>query len=418
MKTYKLFGNKVSIALILFLLGGQFFLSSCDNNDEQGAPMVTSVRLLNPEKKDSTFTSARPGTQVLIEGQNLGGIKNIYFNDYESSFNSTYNTDRNLIVTIPSKATTEATNPNVPNKIRIVTSHGETSYDFTLEIPPPVIFGIVNENTLPGERMVIVGANLWLISKITFPGGIVATEYEGNEDGTQIEVTVPSEIGETSDVLKIEAKYGSVTSAGPVNKFVGSGMISNLTGSWESGEPSVFNWSWWGAQRPNDATLFPGTRGSYLQNVFGGVGADDGGWWNGNRSGNFDPVQIFTPAELTGSASDYALKFEINTKEPWTTALCMLRIGNDYAVRWKPFETAPNKIFHTDNKWVTVTVPLSVFQKVKDGKEGTGSNAVTLADLVNADGKVAYSHRFVSEADPITAFNAAFDNFRIVKIKN
>ncbi|MDB5120843.1 MAG: hypothetical protein JWN56_2061 [Sphingobacteriales bacterium] len=416
-KDFNITGSFRVLSLLLTCL---FLYTSCKKNDEgtavsSGTPVITQIRLINPEKKDSTFTQANPGTQVLIEGQNLGGIKNIYFNDYEASFNSTYNTNDNVIVTIPTKAPTEATVPDVPNKIRIVTSHGEVIYDFVLSIPPPVVNRIVNENALPGEKLTILGSNLWLISKVTFPGNKEVTAVTSNADGSIVELTVPSDIGSASGDLTITAKYGTVVSKG-YNLHEGAGVISNLT-SGEGGEADVFNWAWWGANRTADKSMFPGTRGAYLQNIFGGVGAADGGWWNGNRSGNFTEVTLFSDAVLSESASNYALKFEINTKEPWTTGIQVLRFGDDYAYRNMPYATATDKIFDTKNKWETITIPLSAFRKAVNGVEGTGANAVTMANLVKAGGKVNFSYRFISEADPIVIFNAAFDNIRIVKIK-
>jgi hypothetical protein len=401
--------------MILFLSGAIFFLSSCDKNDDfSGPPSVTQVRLLS--NKDSIFTKAFPGTQIIIEGQNLGGIQEIYFNGHQAGFNPVYNTNTNIIVTIPSNAPTEATMPNAPDEIRIITDHGEVTYTFKLDIPPPVIFGILNENALAGDSMVIFGANLWLVSKVLLPGNNEVTTVVSNPDGSRLSFVLP-DLNNAEGRLTIQAKYGSVTSSAPINKHEGDSMISNFTASWQTGETSVFNWAWWGAVQTDDASKFPGTRGGYLQNIFGGVGANDGGWWNGNRSGNFDEVTLFTDAIRSQQASDYALKFEINTIEPWTSGIQVLRFNEDYAYRFMPYTTAANKSFNTMNEWLTVTIPLSEFKTASGGVEGTGNNANTMDKLVKAGGKVAFSYRFISEAEPISLFNAAYDNIRIVKIK-
>ncbi len=405
----------------LFLLGSVLFLTSCDKNDEEkfsGTPSVTQVRLLDPTKKDSTFTKAFPGIQVLIEGQNLGGITEIYFNNYQAGFNPVYNTNNNVIVTIPAKAPTEATMPNVPDEIRIVTTHGEAVFKFKLDIPPPVISSISNENALADDSVIVWGSNLWLVSKILLPGNKEVTTVASNADGTRLGFKMP-DLANATGRMTIQAKYGNVASDGPINKHEGDSVISNLTDN-GVGEASVFNWAWWGANRSNDASLFPGTRGYYLQNVFGGVGANDGGWWNGNRSGNFDAVQLFNPSVRTQQASNYALKFEVNTKEAWTSGVQVLRFNDGaalYAYRFMPWSTAPDKSFNTLNKWQTVTIPLSEFKTTAGGVEGTGSGATTMDKIVDANGKVAFGYRFIAEATPITLFNAAYDNFRIVKIK-
>ena len=305
--------NRINCMILFLLTGGIFFLSSCDKKNVSGPPSVTQVRLLS--NKDSTFVKAFPGTQILIEGANLEGIQEIYFNGFKAGFNSVYNTSKNVIVTIPSKAPTEATMPNAPDEIRIVTDHGEVTYKFKLDIPPPVISSIQNENALTGDSMIIYGSNLWLVSKVLLPGNKEVVAVSSNVDGSRLAFKLP-DLNNASGRLTVQAKYGSVMSNGPINKHEGDSIISNFTATWQSGETSVFNWAWWGAVQSDDGSKFPGTRGGYLQNVFGGVGANDGGWWNGNRSGNFDPVTLFTDAILSQPTANLHSNLKSILKKP------------------------------------------------------------------------------------------------------
>jgi len=388
----------------------------CKKDEVSAPPVVTAVSLLDPAKQDSTFKETLPGTLILITGNNLGGIVNIYFNGQTAYFNPTYNTNTHLIVTIPGNSPTEATDPNVPNNIRIVTTHGETSYQFVLTIPPPSISLISNENALPGDSLIVYGSSLWLIDKIIFPGGREVTSFNSDAAGTRVGLIMP-DLGTDTGRLTIQAKYGTAKSDGPLNDHQSGDVISNLTNG-EAGELSVFNWGWWGANRTNDAGLFPGTRGAYLQNIFGGVGADNGAWWDGNRSGNFSDVStIFDASIMTKQASDYALKFEMNTKEPWTAGINLLRLGDNYAYRYMPWASVTGGVFDTEDKWRTVTINLSAFKKADSGKEGTGANAVTMGDLLKAGGVVAFGYRYITEDKGVDVHNTAYDNFRIVKIK-
>jgi hypothetical protein len=148
------------------------------------------------------------------------------------------------------------------------------------------------------------------------------------------------------------------------------------------------------------------------------VGANNGAWWDGNRSGNFTDVStIFDASIMTKQASDYALKFEINTKEPWTAGINVLRLGDNYAYRFMPWASATGGVFDTEDKWQTVTVRLSDFKKADSGKEGTGANAATMADLLKGNGVVAFGYRYITEDKAVDVHNSAYDNFRIVKIK-
>lgn len=392
------------------------FMSCSKDESHTGVPIVSSVTLLDSTKQDSAFVRALPGTLVLITGQNLGGITQVSFNGKSAYFNPTYNTNTNLIITIPDNAPTEATDPDVPNTIHIVTTHGEVSYSFVVDIPPPSIAVISNENALPGDSLIIFGSSLWLIDKIVLPGGRETTDFVGNEAGTRVGLIMP-DLGTDTGRLIIHAKYGTAMSDGPLNDHESGDVISNLTNAGETGETPVFNWAWWGANRTSDASLFPGTRGGYLQNIFGGVGAKDGAWWNGNRSGNFSDVPMFTAAIMTQQASNYALKFEINTKEPWTAGINVIRFGENYAYRFMPWSAAADGKFDTEDKWRTVTINLSAFKTKADDIEGTGAGAATMGDLLKAGGVVAFGYRFITEDDPVDVYNAAYDNFRIVKVR-
>ncbi|WP_298735036.1 glycan-binding surface protein [uncultured Chitinophaga sp.] len=388
----------------------------CKKDEVSAPPLISSVSLLDPAKQDSAFNETLPGTLILITGSNLGGIVNIYFNGQPAYFNPTYNTNTHLIVTIPGNAPTEATDPNVPNNIRVVTTHGETSYSFVLTIPPPAISAISNENALPGDSLVIWGNSLWLIDKIIFPGGREVTDFNADAAGTRVGLIMP-DLGSDTGRLIIQAKYGIAKSDGPLNDHQSGDVISNLT-NWEDGETAIFNWAWWGANRTDDKSLFPGTRGAYLQNIFGGVGANNGAWWDGNRSGNFTDVStIFDASIMTRQAADYALKFEINTKEPWTAGINVLRMGEEYAYRFMPWASATTGVFDTEGKWQTVTVRLSDFKKADNGIEGTGANAAVMGDLLKAGGVVAFTYRYITEDAPVDVHNTAYDNFRIVKIR-
>jgi hypothetical protein len=409
--------RKMKWVFLCFLPVALSLFISCSKDDSHtGVPIVSSVTLLDSTKQDSAFVRALPGTLVLITGQNLGGITQVSFNGKSAYFNPTYNTNTNLIITIPDNAPTEATDPDVPNTIHIVTTHGEVSYSFVVDIPPPSIAVISNENALPGDSLIIFGSSLWLIDKIVLPGGREVTDFAGNEAGTRVGLIMP-DLGTDTGRLVIHAKYGTAMSDGPLNDHESGDVISNLTNAGETGETPVFNWAWWGANRTSDASLFPGTRGGYLQNIFGGVGAKDGAWWNGNRSGNFSDVPMFTAAIMTQQASNYALKFEINTKEPWTAGINVIRFGENYAYRFMPWSAAADGKFDTEDKWRTVTINLSAFKTKADDIEGTGAGAVTMGDLLKAGGVVAFGYRFITEDDPVDVYNAAYDNFRIVKVR-
>jgi hypothetical protein len=142
--------KKIPLTLTLFIMGGLLImsaLSSCNKKDAEPVPVIERVYVLDTvaRHKDSSVVGAEPLTLLVIHGQNLGGTKNVYFNGYEASFNANYNTETDLIIRLPLETPTDLT---VSNKIRLVTSHGETSYDFKVIAKPTIYsYDIINFGT-------------------------------------------------------------------------------------------------------------------------------------------------------------------------------------------------------------------------------------------------------------------------------
>ncbi|MEP7143626.1 MAG: IPT/TIG domain-containing protein, partial [Ferruginibacter sp.] len=177
---------KNKILFLIVIIAGLAYLGCKKNDSGGGPPMISNVRAVDSAKRDSSFVQALPGTLIVIQGSNLGGLQAVYFNDTSAYFNPSYATSTNIIVTIPASAQTVATNPNVPSIIKVVTDHGTTTYAFTLYLPPPSISSISLDNS--GTLVYINGYNLVGIKKITFPvpGIDTALSYTVNKTFTQI----------------------------------------------------------------------------------------------------------------------------------------------------------------------------------------------------------------------------------------
>ena len=182
--------NKLTIFLIL-ITGMAFF--ACKKNSNSAPPSVTDIRLVDPAKKDSFFTQAQPGTLIAIQGNNLLGVKAIYFNDTSAYFNPVYVTNNTIIVAIPSTAQTAATSPGVPSTIRIITDHGQTTFSFQLVLPAPAISSIAVDDS--GTMLVITGTNLTGVTKVTFPVGSGPTPAPSFKEDTShrlVTAAIPS----------------------------------------------------------------------------------------------------------------------------------------------------------------------------------------------------------------------------------
>ncbi len=215
--------------LLFFILIAGGVITSCKKNDSgSGTPTITQVRLVDSTKRDSTFKQAVPGTLIVIQGNNLGGLKAVYFNDTSAYFNPVYATNNNIIVAIPTSAQTAATSPKVPSVIRLVTSHGTTTYAFKLYLPPPEISSITLDNS--GTLVYINGVNFQGVQKITFPvpGNDTALSYTVNKTFTQIVAAIPPG-SPFKDSIRVFCTFGSGAFSYPPPMTITS--VSNENGA-------------------------------------------------------------------------------------------------------------------------------------------------------------------------------------------
>lgn len=212
---------------------------ACKKNDTSGGPpTITHVRSIDSTKRDSFFVKAIPGNLIVIQGNNLGGLKAVYFNDTSAYFNAAYATNTNIIVAIPASAQTVATNPKVPSIIKLVTDHGTVTYSFTLYLPPPSISSLTFDNS--GTLLYINGYNFQGLSKITFPipGADTALSFTVNKTFTQAVAVIPPGVA-FKDSVRIFTTYGSSAYAYPPpmsitslsNENGGAGSVITITGS-------------------------------------------------------------------------------------------------------------------------------------------------------------------------------------------
>ncbi|NDV95118.1 hypothetical protein D0T84_09320 [Dysgonomonas sp. 521] len=184
--------NIKTILAGLFLLMLVLPFASCDNDDDGGLPVIHQVRTTDPELKDSTFVKANPGQMLLIEGENLGGVRKIYINNQDVFFNPNYVTSQTIIVVIPDELELTGENPELPKEIRVETKAGSASYTFHVLSPAPVINRLQVEYPVnPGDRMVIYGENFYEIEKIMLEG----RDEEGEPTGVDVEVSQYTYVG-------------------------------------------------------------------------------------------------------------------------------------------------------------------------------------------------------------------------------
>jgi hypothetical protein len=407
-------------ALFAFLLLGA---GSCKKNNTAPPPVIRSVRNYVPAPGDSLLTTAGPGQWVVIEGSNLKGALHIYFDGVASSFNEALFSDTSAAVLIPAVIAFPTVAANKLNIIDYVTTHGETTFKVNIYPPGPSITNISNENANPGDSVTISGLNLFFIQSVTWSGANIPTFLEA-VDGTYIRFVVPPLT--QSGPVKIVATGGTVSTLFNVNDAE-TGIISNFD--------DINNYAYFGANLSSDPTLYPGNRGQYAQLLdTTTISAYNTAWYNGGQGVNMNQVQWIPAARLSDPLADYAVKFEMNIPTPWSGGTVIINPVdynanfpyNNYLIRFEPWlNTDGSTTPFTTRGWQTFTFPFSDFKtQPANGLYGTGNPASLLTDILSASGQKYCDIWYINDrSTPVPgsghapAFNAAFDNIRVIKIK-
>jgi hypothetical protein len=220
--------NILLLISLLMVIG--FTQFACKKDKASGPPVINQVRSVDSTKKDSFFLRAVPGSLIVIQGSNFSGLQAVLFNDTSAYFNPAYCTNNNIIITIPGTAQTAATNPNVPNTIKVITDHGTAIYTFTLYLYPPVISSIAFDNS--GSLVYINGNNFQGVQKIRFPlpAGLADTalSYTVNKTFTQITAVIPPGSA-LKDSLRVYCTFGTAAFSYPPPMTITS--VSNENGA-------------------------------------------------------------------------------------------------------------------------------------------------------------------------------------------
>jgi hypothetical protein len=378
-----------------------------DSSPSTGTPVITSVRNYVAHPGDSLLTSVGTGQWVVISGKNLKGALQINFDGVKGSFNDAWFSDTSAIVLIPAVIAFPMVPAKQLNTIQYVTTHGQTTFSFSIVPPAPTISGISNEDANPGDSVKINGFNFFFIKSVTY-AGVNITDYTGSNDGTSISLAVPASVTQTGGIVSVTTKSGSVSTLYNVSDF-STGVLNNYD--------NVNNFSW-GSGTSNSSSAYPGNNGYYGLLNGTAVPANDDSWWNYGRSINLNAATWVPTANMSDPISDYALKFEINVNVPWAAG--SINVIKDYSFNtymavYRPWKKASGAtVPFTTNGWQTVVIPLTSFRT----NNGTGVQPSSLNDLLGS-GSGSLNMLFNNDSPTVIPnYEIAVDNIRIIKISN
>lgn len=387
---------------------GLALVASCESLDypdrfkeTAGVPTVDFVRYAD---KDVVITQAAMEETICIVGENLTSVHDIYFNDQPAILNTSFMTEKTLMVQIPKNLPTIQ-----DDKMHLITRDSAVVlYDFKVLPPLPKVESMSNEWAKEGEKVTISGSYLFAPLTVQFPGADPVEITSSN--GSSFSLVVPA--GSQPGKIKVTTASGTAQSVFMYKDT--RGMLFDFDGI-----TGLDNHGWNGHKsRDDDGT---GVNGRFFQ--FGdGVTELTGAWeesqfsfvyWPGSwnvpenyMDGDWHTPRLCDMVDFTGW-KNMALKFElyVPSSNPWNNTPMMIVFGgvdlisfgdvtvdiygnqcagqnNTYMngneaprVFFMPWEATGT--FDTEDHWVTVTIPLS---EVNLGWDGT---AVTKE--VNAD---------------------------------
>ena len=376
-------------------------MTSCNNDNESSgtAPVITEIRNYAASPNDTIVKKIVPGQWIVITGKNLKSAIGITFNGVPAEFNAGLFSDTYAAVKVPSVIPFPSVPADKLNTIQYTTSQGTITYSFNIVAGPPAIVSVSNENPVEGDPIIISGTNLFLIKEISF-GGKIVTDYVALTDGTGIAFVMPN--ATTGSPLSITTASGKVSTTFNVND-VTTNSLCNFDN---------INTFSWGCGTSNSSVDFPGNHGYYAVLNNGILNANNGAWWEWERSINVNSGQWVPAQNLSEPVANYAVKFEINVPGEWNGTTIQITRNYDFYGKYEPWKKDDKIVSYTTNgKWVTVTIPLSDFKK-------DGNQASSLTELLGDSGSGEFHIQAVSGSKAtVTGLHAAVDNIRVVKIK-
>jgi hypothetical protein len=333
MKTINKF---IAILMITIAMVLQY---SCTKNGSNGTPVIDYVRINRPQSADSLLVAATQGANIVIVGENLGGVTECWFNNLQALLTPTYITNTNIMVQVPSNAPSVVT-----NKIKLMFGKNDSLlYTFQVTINKPSLTSLDCEYVNDGGVATIRGNYFYAPFKVFFPGpnNTTLTAVVDSFGAQIIKVTVPA--GSQPGQITVTTNFGSTSSnflfRDPRNIF----LDSNPVNGWWHGQNFVVT-----NPGPLDPPLI---NGSYMR-----VTQQIGAWsWVEVEDGTDPPDTTFGnfPADAIVHPSLYYLKFEVNTILPFNGNKLSIYVGvpsNNSSYGWNP-------PYDSKGQWQTVVIP-------------------------------------------------------------
>lgn len=438
----KNYWGRISIfGMILFGL----LLTACSDDDEVtgGEITVDAIYLqdVDSDVQDREVNFARLGQLLRLEGSGFTGMRRVYINGFQTSFNPVYVSDNSMLIRVSGDTPTIEAEEDVRNTIRLVKDNTETTIEFEIRSSAPTIDKV--SHTLPnaGEEITVNGTGLIEVNKVVFPGDVEVTEgiIFDEEDGEFFTVTVPEGVSDDGGSIYIESANGAAYSPAFFN--VERGVILNFDGMGAIGE-------FGNTIRQDDLQSEPIGEGNVSQGTYVPHGPAEGETFDAAKN---RLSEVFTTGEESWRSQitpfipaatpleDVGFQFDIFVPEPWSGSgyLKILLINNFNGGEWAggvynyvPWIVDQEVVPFETEGWTTVTIPFTDFYLFSDDEDYTFEDLLQYRESAtyknfgiffeNSDfnlGNVTGGSSDVEFPSSETSVQVYTDNWRIVSLE-
>ncbi len=206
-----------SICALMFgcLAALSVLLSGCEK-DNLASPVISEIRNYAASPADSAVQTLEAGQWVVVLGQNLGNVSQVYFGSIPAALNQTLTTNQSVVVQVPAIPFDSVARDKV-NIVTVVNSSGSAS--FTINITgAPLIARVRNYAAAPGDTVLnaivpgqtinIIGHNLKNATRIAFQGVNAYLSGVSYTDSSVI-VQVPANLTGADPLLTNKMTYAT-----------------------------------------------------------------------------------------------------------------------------------------------------------------------------------------------------------------
>ncbi len=231
----KIFYNYIHYLQLLGVAAVLIFASACE--DKMEPPVITGVVNYAASPNDTVVNRIQAGQWVVLQGQNLSGVSEVYFGSIPATINTALFTDNSMVVQLPD-IPFEMIPINELNIITAISEGGIATYDISI-VGDPIISRVRNyENApndtvitvlYPGDQIIIVGYNLKDATEISFQGVAADLSTVIYSDSSAV-VTVPTDLSGSVATLANTITYTSTfgSSTFPI-KIIGPPTITYVS---------------------------------------------------------------------------------------------------------------------------------------------------------------------------------------------